>query len=158
MVAHNFWKWPTNVWLYFEAHSTRGSPCLLVVTSVEQHVSTEVRGVSPSREKSLMGEFWINKDPRPQIPEYPLLLKCLCMFATAIFLWCLSWCEWVWGDSHRLECSVFNSWICSGLLGLFAYGLLWRWFLPKLYCILDNNVTLNRVLETKKIKKEVSHS
>lgn len=47
---------------------------------------------------------WIldSKSLRPQTSECLSLLLYLYMFATAIFLWYLLWCERMWGDSHCL--------------------------------------------------------
>lgn len=43
-----------------------------------------------------MGEYWIGKALKVSVLKCFLLLLCLCMISTAIFLWYVAWCELVW--------------------------------------------------------------
>ena len=62
--------------------------------------TAEVQGISPQGGNSLMGESQIEEFLRSQVPECLLLLLCLYMFAGAIFLWHLKWCEQVQEEPH----------------------------------------------------------
>lgn len=56
-------------------------------------------GDQPTRKQKPAG--WISGKALPALaPECFLLVLCLCMFGAAIFLWCLAWREWTWGDPH----------------------------------------------------------
>lgn len=68
----------------------------------EQQVATELQEFGSPERRALIGEYQIGKALKTWAPECLLLLLCLYMIATAIFLWYLAWCEWVWGDPHCL--------------------------------------------------------
>lgn len=67
--------------------------------------------VAMSEEKQMAVEFRVSahqeanpslvKTQKSQTPQCLLLFLCLYMIATAISLWYLTWCEWLWGD---LQC------------------------------------------------------
>ena len=78
-----------------------------MATLVEQQVATETEGGSLPGGNSLMSESPLSKATRLQTPECLSFLLCLYMFAATIFLWYLAWYEWMCGDPHCLQCSVF---------------------------------------------------
>ena len=72
---------------------------VLMALSEEPQVASEVQRVSPARAKSLMGDSWIDKAPRAQTLERLLFHLCFILFVVTVFLWYLTWREWVCGDS-----------------------------------------------------------
>ena len=69
----------------------------------EQQAAIEVPGVNPAEGHPLMGQSRLGKDTGLQTLErLLLLLLCLYIFAAALFLGDLAWCEWTWGDLHCL--------------------------------------------------------
>ena len=49
-----------------------------------------------------MGQSHFGNATGLQTLESLLLLLCLYMVAAALLLWCLAFCEWMWGDLHCL--------------------------------------------------------
>lgn len=78
--------------------------CVSMALSEEPQVASEVQIVSPARAKSLMGDSWIGKTPRAQSTdlEMSFVSFMLYVFVVTVFLWCLTWREWVCGDPHCL--------------------------------------------------------
>lgn len=63
--------------------------------------TAEVQGISPQGGNSLMGESQIeNFVPETTGSRMAFASVCLYMFAGAILLWHLKWCEQVQGEPH----------------------------------------------------------
>lgn len=68
----------------------------------DQQVAIEDQVHPTSRQISEVGESQIGKAPRAQTPECLLVLLYLHVFAAAILLWYLPWCDWMCRDPHCL--------------------------------------------------------
>lgn len=82
------------IWLIRSVHC-RGPRQRRSRFQLKVQVSAQQKGINP-----LVGQSHLGKATGLQTPECHLFLLCLSMFAAVLFLWCLAWCEWMWGDLH----------------------------------------------------------
>lgn len=107
-----------------------------------------LQGDGPLGGQSLMGESPLIKALRSQSPECLLLLLCLhlCVLLSFSGIWYAVNVRW---SVYLMEHPV--------LLGILTCGSLWRWFLPKLCCLIDNNnANLNSFVDKKKKQGSVT--